>query len=239
MSSGERFAFEPVGIIHSCFKESFGIPRQAGLVPANEATLHLLPPYDVPDALRGLQGFSHVWILFVFHGEYGVAWAPLVRPPRLGGNDKIGVFASRSPHRPNPIGLSAVKLLSIDTAPPGVRLRLGGGDFLDGTPVLDVKPYVSYADALPDATSGYAAPPPGPVLQVEFSDEASAQCEAEAYRYPQLKTLITQMLALDPRPAYLAQQGDGRVFGCRLLDFDVKWTVREAIATVIRLEVPG
>lgn len=152
--------FEPIGVIRSCFREKFGIPRQAGLVAEAPATLEIMAPYNRAEAFRGLAEFSHVWIVFLFHDINRDGWRPTVRPPRLGGNKRVGVFATRSGYRPNPIGLSAVALEKITQESGKLRLHLTGGDFLDGTPVLDVKPYVPYADRLPAATGGFAAAPP-------------------------------------------------------------------------------
>lgn len=236
MDNHAAYRFQSIGVIRSCFTENFGIPRQAGLVPAARARLEFVPAYASMDALRGLEGFSHLWILFLFHAEWQQPWAPLVRPPRLGGNQKVGVFASRSPRRPNPIGLSAVRLLGIDQDGDCLALELGGVDLLDGTPVLDVKPYVPYADAIADARAGYAAAAPVPTFSVEFSAAAKDQCAAYAPRYPDLADLITQMLALDPRPAYRNEEDGSRLFGCRLLDLDVKWCVRRGVITVLALE---
>jgi len=236
MSPDPRFCFEPIGVIRSCFTENFGIPRQAGLAPAARARLEFAAPYALADCVRGLEGFSHVWLLFVFHGERGAPWSPLVRPPRLGGNAKVGVFASRSPRRPNPIGLSAVKLLGIDRGRASLALELGGVDLLDGTPVLDVKPYIPYADALAGAQASYAAQPPLPKLRVEFTPQAQRECDAYETRYPKLAALITQMLTLDPRPAYRTADEAGRIFGCRLLDLDVKWCVSDDTVRVLALE---
>lgn len=188
------------------------------------------------DSLRGLEGFSHLWVVFVFHAQWQQPWSPMVRPPRLGGNQRVGVYASRSPRRPNPIGLSAVRLLGIDQRGDSFSLDLGGVDLLDGTPVLDVKPYVPYADAIADARAGYAAAAPERTLRVEFGALAQRQCTAYEARYPNLAELITQMLALDPRPAYRAADDGGRIFGCRLLDLDVKWCVSHGTITVLALE---
>ena len=145
------FQFAPIGVIHSCFGEKFGIPRQPGLVPAARATLELLPPYNQPAAVRELAGFSHLWLIFVFHGIPWGQWQPTVRPPRLGGNRRLGVFASRSPFRPNPIGLSAVRLLRRE----GCVLHVADVDMLDDTPLLDIKPYVPEFDAHPSAKAGW------------------------------------------------------------------------------------
>jgi tRNA-Thr(GGU) m(6)t(6)A37 methyltransferase TsaA len=163
-----QFSLSPIGTIHSCYGEKFGIPRQPGLVKSATATLELLPPYNSPDALRGLDGFSHLWVIFLFHQSTRNQWKATVRPPRLGGNERVGVFASRSNFRPNPIGLSVVELLTVE----GTQLHLGGGDFLDGTPVLDIKPYLPYADCIPSATGAFATRTPEPVNTVECPDEA-------------------------------------------------------------------
>ncbi|MDD5330739.1 MAG: tRNA (N6-threonylcarbamoyladenosine(37)-N6)-methyltransferase TrmO [Sulfuricella sp.] len=215
------FTFEPVGVIHSCFKEKFGIPRQPGLVPEARAVLELLPPYNRAEAVRGLEGFSHVWLTFVFHACFGAPWKPTVRPPRLGGNRRLGVFATRSTHRPNPIGLSALELERIEASPGRVLLHLKGVDLLDGTPVLDIKPYLPYSDSLPAATGGFADTAPAAPFEVVFGQGALDGCAGQ----PEMAALIRGVLAQDPRPAYYAK-GDGkRDFGMKLGDFDVKWEV--------------
>jgi len=217
------FEFSPIGVIHSCFKQKFGIPRQPGLVPEAQASLELLPPYDCAEALKDLEGFSHLWIIFVFHQSLREGWRPTVRPPRLGGNRRIGVFASRSPFRPNPIGLSAVRLLEIVEEDGRRLLKLAGVDLLDGTPVLDIKPYLPYGDAIPDARAGYAQAAPRALLPVAFDAEAEAQIKAAEVRHPGLRRLIEQLLAADPRPAYQAGGAPRRRFGMRLWDYDVQW----------------
>jgi len=218
------FDFQPIGIIHSCYREKFGIPRQPGLVTAAPATLELYAPYYCPEALTELQGFSHVWVVFVFHQAIRDEWKPTVRPPRLGGNQRIGVFASRSPFRPNPIGMSAVMLEDIQCPDGRCQLKLRGGDFLDGTPVLDIKPYVPYADALPDACGGFAAQPPESGMTVVFGEQAAVQCAMlERGQYPGLRQLIEQVLQADPRPAYRTGHKDERSFGMCLYDVDIKW----------------
>lgn len=224
------FSFTPVGIVRSCFREKFGIPRQPGLVPAARATLELLPPYNQPAAIRGLEGFSHLWLLFVFHHTPAGRWQPTVRPPRLGGNRRLGVFATRSTFRPNPLGLSAVRLERISTERGHVVLHLAGVDVLDGTPVLDVKPYLPYADCIPTATGGFAAHAPTAAHAVAFSPAAEACCAA--WPTGELRELITQILRQDPRPAYDTAASSPRRYGIRLFDRDVHWEMREGVAYV-------
>ena len=155
------FSMEPIAHIRSDFAEKFGVPRQSGLVDALEASIVFTPPYRSPDALRGLEDFSHLWLIWVFDRAIRESWSPTVRPPRLGGNARMGVFATRSPFRPNPIALSCVKLEGIEQTAEGPVLRVRGADLVDGTPILDIKPYIPYADCHPDALGGFAAVPAG------------------------------------------------------------------------------
>jgi tRNA (adenine37-N6)-methyltransferase len=232
----KTFQFDPIGLIHSPYREKFGIPRQPGLVAA-EATLELLSPYDRPEAVKGLEGFSHIWISFVFHGVKRSEWKPTVRPPRLGGNERVGVFASRSTHRPNPLGLSVVELTGIDTANGKVVLTLKGADLLDGTPVIDIKPYIPYADNIADARGGFADKAPEPLLKVVFSAAAEQQCMEQLSDYPGLRQLIIEVLAHDPRPAYQAEEG--REYGVLLYDCNVRFRVSGNIAEVVTIESVG
>lgn len=224
--------FQPIGTIHSCYGEKFGIPRQPGLVTCASATLELIAPYDTRDALRGLEVFSHVWILFVFHQSMPDSWKATVRPPRLGGNKRVGVFASRSNFRPNPIGLSVVELVKVN----GTCLTLGGGDFLDGTPVLDIKPYIPYADSLPAATGGYAADTPVRVNEVEFTPTAEETISILGNdQRPTLRQLIRDMLGYNPRPAYQGDDPD-RLFGTRIYDLEVRWKQTGSTIHVVSVE---
>lgn len=209
----------PIGVIASCFDEKFGTPRQPGLAPAASAELILSPPFDAPECLRGLEECSHVWLLFGFHLSAAQGWSPTVRPPRLGGNRRLGVFATRSPFRPNPIGLSVVELAGLIEEPSRRGLRLRNHDLVDGTPVFDIKPYLPYSDALPQAQppAGFAAPPPR--LPVRFSaaaEAALAECE------PQFRQLLIDTLALDPRPAYRQSQ-DSAEYGVSLSGRNIRW----------------
>ncbi len=229
----DNYHFEPIGMIHSPYREKFGIPRQPGLVSAAHMQLELFPPYNREEAVRGLEGFSHIWLSFVFHGVDAGKWSPTVRPPRLGGNVRVGVFASRSTHRPNPLGLSVVELLSIDLDE-GVVLNLRGGDLMDGTPVLDIKPYIPYADIIPEARSGFAPEPPV-ACEVRFSASAEASVAARETAHPQLRELIIQVLAQDPRPGYRRDEDSQREYGMRLYDFDLRWRVSEGVVEVLDL----
>jgi tRNA-Thr(GGU) m(6)t(6)A37 methyltransferase TsaA len=216
-----HYAFEPIGFINSCFKEKFGIPRQPGVVSSATAVLEMEPQFSHTEAFRCLEAFSHVWIIFVFHQSVAYRWKPTVRPPRLGGNQRVGVFASRSNFRPNAIGQSAVKLISIEKSKEKIELVLGGVDLLHGTPVLDIKPYLPYSDAISDATPGYAHHPPKPHWPVIFSPAAMKTAEQfEQTRYHGLTEMITDLLALDPRPGYRKEAGSHK-YGMRLWDLNI------------------
>jgi len=214
---------EPIGYLRSCFKEKFAIPRQPRLAPAARGVLELLPPFDSADAVAGLEQVSHVWLLFLFHQALEAQPRLRVRPPRLGGNRMVGVFATRATHRPNGIGQSVVKL---DRVEPG-RLFVSGIDLLDGTPVVDIKPYVPYADALPDATNEMAAEAPV-LIEVLWSETALQQARAEALRLAEpVVELIEQCLAQDPRPAYQKPDPERR-YGAQFWDLDVRWHYLDA-----------
>jgi tRNA-Thr(GGU) m(6)t(6)A37 methyltransferase TsaA len=230
-----NFSFTPIGIIHSCFKEKFGIPRQCGLIEEAQGQLEMLPPYNRPEAFRGLEDYSHVWISFVFHAARREAWKPMVRPPRLGGNRRVGVFASRSPFRPNPIGLSVLRLLKLESSKGRVILHLGGIDLLDGTPVLDIKPYVPYSDSIPEARAGYAPSPPGHQIALSYSTDAMAFLNSlNRDRRDHLMRLIHKILAQDPRPAYL-DEAQRDTFGMRLYDYNIRWSVEAGAFQVLEI----
>lgn len=237
MQEPTQFQFDAIGIVHSCYTEKFGIPRQPGLISAAEATLELLRPYNRPEAVKGLDGFSHIWLTFVFHGIKREQWRPTVRPPRLGGNQRLGVFATRSTHRPNPIGLSVVELSGIECSAGKVLLRLKGADLLDGTPVLDIKPYIPYVDSVADASAGFAAEEPQTRLEVHFSEEAQVACDLLRTRYPQLRQLIIEVLAQDPRPAYQAERDERREYGFQLYDRNIRFRVAAGCAEVLSIEL--
>jgi len=218
----DSFSFSPIGIISSCYKEKFGIPRQPGLVKAAKAKLVLGSNFK-EECVRGLEGFSHLWINFVFHATQQQGWKPMVRPPRLGGNAKVGVFASRSPFRPNPLGLSLVELIDIEIRQSAVVLHLAGCDLMDGTPVLDIKPYLPYSDSIPGARGGFAENPPENRVTVNFSKEAKLQCKQASGRLGEdVELFVCQVLGLDPRPSY-QKIDSSRVYSMKLYDFDLKW----------------
>lgn len=214
----------PIGKLSSCYKEKFGIPRQPGLVDADKAEIILNSEFQ-EESIRGLEGFSHIWVIFVFHATRDKGWKPMVRPPRLGGNTKVGVFASRSTFRPNAIGLSVVKLKGIEIQSSGIKLHLRGCDLMDGTPVLDIKPYLPYADSIPNAQGGFAEESPEKMVEVTFTEEASKHCLKAGERLKQdVGGLIKQVLQLDPRPSYQRNNTDtDRVYSMKLYDFDLKW----------------
>ena len=220
---------KPIGKMKTAFTEKFGTPRQSGLVPSATGILKLHPDPAFALALQRLEGFSHVWVIFLFDRHEAQAWRPLIHPPRVMKSRKVGVFSSRSPHRPNPIGISAVKLEKIDLeAKGGTELHLSGVDLLDGTPVLDIKPYLPYTDSIPHAVAGWASEEID-TFPVEFSEESLNSLAAEA---PEIKKLIEELLSLDPRPISqkrampLRDPGNhGRVFKFRLSIFDVEWQI--------------
>jgi len=230
------YTFEPIGSIESPFKEKFGVPRQAQLVPEARSVLRLGREMD--DAVQGLDGFSHVWVLFVFHANLADGWNPLVRPPRLGGARKMGVFATRAPHRPNPIGMSLVKLDRVERTATGPVLHLSGGDFLDGTPVLDVKPHLPEADRAAETPRiGWLETAPAwPALEVEFAPAARAALTRLAGEgYAGLETLLISTLRRDPRPAF--QRGDDAEYAMRIADdrLDVHWVTEGDRCRVVEI----
>jgi tRNA-Thr(GGU) m(6)t(6)A37 methyltransferase TsaA len=244
MSAG--WSFEPIGTLTSCYREKFGIPRQPGLVPGARGVLKLRDEPFLRQALRGIEGFSHLWIVFVFHRHDARAWKPSIRPPRLGGERKVGVLASRSPHRPNPIGISVVRLAGVQAdAPGGAELTLEGVDLLDGTPVLDIKPYLAYADSVPEASAGWADEPIER-FEVRFEPEALREVRAREAEFPGLEALIRETLALDPRPAFqkrrfppASPEAQGTRYGFALGPCDVQWEIREGCFVVVRLAPEG
>lgn len=229
----ERTEIEVIGYVSSCFTEKFGTPRQSGLVPSAEARLRLIEPFNRAEMVRGLEDFSHIWVHFLFHQTETDGWKTTVRPPRLGGQERIGVWATRSPHRPNFMGLSVVRLKGIDLSE-GVELVIGGVDILDGTPLLDIKPYLPSSDSIEEATEGWAVQEFAP-LQVDFLAAAAMFCaEYEADTGVPLHQLISEILREDPRPASQREKKD--TYGTRLYDVNVRWHVSGAACQVLSCE---
>ena len=233
--------FKPIGKVYSCFAQKFGVPRQPHLATAAQGWIEIMPDYAYPEAFRGLEDFSHIWVHFIFHQTQHEGWRPTIRPPRLEGKKRFGVFATRSTHRPNPLGLSVVKLNRIEVSPcssgrPLIRLYIQGLDLVDQTPVVDIKPYLPYADALPDASSGFAPQPRLNQWPVYFEEDVlkDIQDYENQTQYP-LQDLITQILAQDPRPPYL-KQTTFRRHGVVLWDVNVVWESRGDAFWVYALE---
>ena len=214
--------------IHTDFPTKFGIPRQSGIIASLQATIIFEPEYRNPDAVRGLEDFSHSWLLWQFSEAVRDDWSPTVRPPRLGGNVRKGVFATRSPFRPNPIGLSSVKLEKVEIDSKfGPILHVSGADLMDGTPIYDIKPYIAYTDSHPEAVSGFASTPAEFLLEVVFP-ESLLQKVPENQR----KSLI-DVLAHDPRPQY--QDDPDRIYGMAFGGMEVKFKVEERLLTVVEV----
>ena len=216
---------QPIARMHSDFATKFGIPRQAGLVEELRSTIVFEPEFRNPDALRGIEDFSHLWIIWQFSEAVRTGWSPTVRPPRLGGNTRMGVFATRSPFRPNNLGLSCVKLLGVEqTAEFGTVLHVGGADLMDGTPIFDIKPYIPYSDCHPDATGGFTDTAGEFLLEVEFPPALLQKLPEEK------REAAIGVLTHDPRPSY--QRKPGRIYGLTFAGFDIRFTVEGDTLTV-------
>lgn len=215
--------------MHSDFSTKFGIPRQSGLVEELRSTIVFEPEYRNADALRGIEGFSHLWIIWQFSEAVRSGWSPTVRPPRLGGNTRMGVFATRSPFRPNNLGLSCVKLLGVEeTVEFGTVIHVGGADLMDGTPIFDIKPYIPYADCHPEATGGFTDTAGDFLLHVVFPEELLAMLPQEKQQ------AAVSVLSHDPRPSY--QRQTDRVYGLTFAGYDIRFTVADDVLTVEAVE---
>lgn len=216
--------------IHSDFKEKFGIPRQSGIADELTARIIFEPEYRVSEALRGIDGYSHLWLIWQFSEAVREDWSPTVRPPRLGGNKRMGVFATRSPYRPNPIGLSSVKLVGIEhTKSEGDVLIVSGADLLDGTPIYDIKPYLPFTDSHPQAVAGFSEPVREYALNVDFCKELLSKIEFSK------QNALIKILEHDPRPSY--QDDPEREYGMRFSDYEIFFRVLDDTLTVTRVEV--
>ena len=220
----QEFSMKVIARIRSDFATKFGVPRQSGLVDALESTIVFEPEYRNTDALRGLEGFSHIWLVWVFDKAARDTWSPTVRPPRLGGNARMGVFATRSPFRPNPIALSCVRLAGIEETAEGTVLRIRGADLMDGTPILDIKPYIPYADCKPEALGGFASAPAGETLEVVIPQELLAKVPESR------RESLRGVLAQDPRPHY--HDDPERIYGFGFGGMEVKFSVEGRVLTV-------
>ena len=219
---------QAIAHMKSDFPTKFGIPRQSGLVEALRSTIVFAPEFRNPDALRGIEGFSHLWLIWQFSQAVRQDWSPTVRPPRLGGNVRMGVFATRSPFRPNSLGLSCVRLLGVEeTREVGTVLHVGGADLMDGTPIFDIKPYIPYSDARPDAVGGFTDHADDFLLEVVFPDELLK-------RIPTAKRqALLGVLSHDPRPSY--QRDANRVYGLSFAGFNIRFSVSDGVLTVTEI----
>ena len=221
----ETVPMKIIARIHSDFPSKFGIPRQSGLVEALKARVVFEPDFRSPEAVRGLEGFSHIWLIWQFSQAVREDWSPTVRPPRLGGNTRMGVFATRSPFRPNAVGLSSVRLERVEPhTPQGPVLHVAGADLMDGTPILDIKPYLPYADCRPEASCGFAGPDGGELLEVELPERLRALVPEEK------RDALLGILARDPRPSY--QQDPGRVYGMDFAGLNIRFSVEGQVLRV-------
>ena len=225
----EQLTMHIIANIHSDFPTKFGIPRQSGLVEELTAKIVFTPDYRAPEAVRGLEDFSHIWLIWQFSKAVREHWSPTVRPPRLGGNTRMGVFATRSPFRPNAIGLSCVRLLKVEpNTPEGPVLTVAGADLMDGTPILDIKPYIPYADCQVEATGGFTDTAGEFLLKVEFPPELLSMVPEDR------REALIGVLRHDPRPSY--QRKPERVYGMEFAGVNVRFRVEGEVLTVIEVE---
>jgi tRNA-Thr(GGU) m(6)t(6)A37 methyltransferase TsaA len=215
---------QPIGNIRTPYKEKFAIPRQPGLVKSAEGTITFFEQFNDPNYLRGIEQFSHLWLLFHFHQTADKGHSPLVRPPRLGGNQKQGVFATRSTFRPNGMGMSVVEFGAVSYQKKQLTLTVKGIDLLDGTPILDIKPYIPYADCIVQASSDMAQHSPE-LMAVTFTEQANQQLKRLEQRYPTLTALIQEVLSQDPRPAYHKNSQPDKIYAMALYDLNIQWQV--------------
>jgi tRNA-Thr(GGU) m(6)t(6)A37 methyltransferase TsaA len=224
----EALTLTPIAITRSCFADKFGVPRQPGLTRHAHADLLIQPPFDREDAFRGLESASHLWLTFQFHQAVRAEWRPVVRPPRLGGNRKIGVFASRSPFRPNSLGLSVVRNRGLMRKQGKLVLQISDHDLIEGTPILDIKPYLPFADSVSGAHLGWAEEAPVERLPVVFLPEAQQQlaqlcAENSLQKYPNFAALIEDVVSYDPRPSFRRGREEERIYGAHLYDVNVRF----------------
>jgi tRNA-Thr(GGU) m(6)t(6)A37 methyltransferase TsaA len=233
MTNSEH-SLQTIGIVHSPFKEKFGIPRQPGLIKSCSAKIELIKPFNTPEFVKELEHFTDIWLIFGFH-QNKTDWKAMVRPPRLGGNKKVGVFASRSPFRPNGLGLSRVELKKVCILNNKVFLEISCPDIVDGTPIYDIKPYIHYADSNEHAVCGFAPSAPSTQFNIEFSSQAELDLtQLNNKEYGNLKQLIIEVLAQDPRPAYKKDQ-EIKPYGFKLYDLNIVWVLNKTTATIEKI----
>ncbi len=224
----------PIGFIQSPYKEKFAVPRQPRLAPSATSRIKLVGEANSPEAIRGIEQFSHLWLLFLFDQNLEAGWRPTVRPPRLGGNERIGVFASRATFRPNGIGMSAVELKGVIQEGNQTYLELGSVDLVDNTPIIDIKPYIPYSDSIPDALGGFADKEPD-VLDVFLSIDAQKSLSSHPQRR-EIEAVIKEVLGQDPRPAYKKGKVDNKEYAVNLFDLNVKFLVESNSITVTAID---
>jgi tRNA-Thr(GGU) m(6)t(6)A37 methyltransferase TsaA len=248
MKDLQTFQFEEIGRVRSVFKEKFGIARQSLMLSKAHGVLKLHSDHRFKDAISNLESFSHVWVLFIFHTNLETAWRPIVTPPRVDGPKKVGVFGSRSPYRPNPIGMSVLKIEKIDTTPSdGIEIHVSGLDILDDTPIVDIKPYLPFADRIEEASSGWASSEIKK-YPIRLSDAALVTIEAASKEHPGFQDLLLEMIELDPRPISQKREAPmesvkshGKKFGFRLLNYEIHLTILNHeihVLDLVRLEKP-
>ena len=223
----DNITIHPIAKMRSDFPTKFGIPRQSGLVEELRSIIVFEPKFRNPDTLRGIEGFSHLWLIWQFSEAVRQDWSPTVRPPRLGGNTRMGVFATRSPFRPNNLGLSCVKLLGIEQTKDGTVLHVAGADLMDGTPIFDIKPYIPYSDSHPTATGGFTDTADDFLLEVNFPDDLLQQLPENK------RDAAIAVLSHDPRPSY--QRKPDRIYGLTFAGYDIKFTVESNLLTVVNV----
>lgn len=226
----------PIAYIKSPYKQKFAIPRQPNLVKEAKGELIFEKEFADPNCLRGLEEFSHLWLIFIFHETADKGWSPTVQPPRLGGKKNVGVFATRSTFRPNPLGLSMVENLGWEQKGSSLVLHVGGLDLLDGTPIIDIKPYVPYADAFPEAKAGFAEEAPSSEFEINFSSDAEDSLTKCSKEYPELRAFITSVLKQDPRPAWNKKSVDEKCYGIALYDFNIRWQIQDNKILVLSID---
>ena len=224
----EDIIIHPIARMRSDFPTKFGIPRQSGLVGELHSTIVFEPEFRNPDTLRGIEGYSHLWLIWQFSEAVRSNWSPTVRPPRLGGNTRMGVFATRSPFRPNSLGLSSVRLLGVEQTKDGTVLHVAGADLMDGTPIFDIKPYVPYSDCHKDATGGFTDTAGDFLLEVDFPEELLNQLPADK------QDAAKAVLSHDPRPSY--QKDPERIYGLDFAGFNIRFQVQNSKLTVLSTE---